>query len=512
MKSLNSVLCDVDIKKIWGDLHIQISGLELDSRKIKSNNCFIAINGFEKRGIDFAQQAVLNGANSVVSENSPGENFEDITWIQVKNDRMALSKMAANYFSNPAERLTIIGVTGTNGKTTVVSLINHILNEKENTAKIGTLGMDYQPNVSESGISIKTSLTTPEATDIFSFLSRVEKAGCQNVVMEVSSVALKLARVENIEFSQGLFTTFSGDHLDFHRTMDEYFDSKLRLFRGLSSESTAILNADDKKTEEIIKQLRCPHLTYGFSTSADIKPLKYEFSLDGIKAVIQTPKGQFEIDCALIGRVNLLNILAAIGSAMIKDIPFDSISHALTKIEPVKGRLDFSYRNDFSVLIDYAHTDKALETLLISLKEIVIGRLILVFGAGGSRDKSKRPRMGAVASSYADFILVTSDNPRKENPQIIIDEIISGFQPGFTNVVIEINREKAIQKALQIAAKGDLVVIAGKGHEDYQIFEDKVIHFDDYEVVKRFVQNQNPGGYSTLSRESGTQFNGGKNG
>ena len=247
MKSLNSVLCDVDIKKIWGDLHIQISGLELDSRKIKSNNCFIAINGFEKRGIDFVQQAVLNGANSVVSENSPGENFEDITWIQVKNDRMALSKMAANYFSNPAERLTIIGVTGTNGKTTVVSLINQILNEKENTAKIGTLGMDYQPNVSESGISIKTSLTTPEATNIFSFLSRVEKAGCQNVVMEVSSVALKLARVENIEFSQGLFTTFSGDHLDFHRTMDEYFDSKLRLFRGLSSESTAILNADDKK-------------------------------------------------------------------------------------------------------------------------------------------------------------------------------------------------------------------------------------------------------------------------
>jgi len=512
MKSLNSVLQGVDIKKVRGDIHIKISGLELDSRKVKINNCFIAINGFEKKGLDYVEQAVKKGAKAVVSETGLGNKPKNITWIQVKNDRQALSRMAANYHSNPSERLTVIGVTGTNGKTTVVSLINNILNEKERTAKIGTLGMSYNTDISGSGHLIKTTLTTPEAPDIFEFLSQIEKAACQNVVMEVSSIGLKLGRVEDIQFSQGLFTTFSGDHLDFHRTMDDYFDSKLMLFKKLSPESTAIVNADDKKSAEIINELKCPHLTYGFSPAADIKPIKYDLSMDGIKAVIQTPKGKFEIKSGLIGRVNLLNMLAAVGSAVVKDIPFDSISSSLKKIEPVKGRLDFSYRNDFSVLIDYAHTDKALETLLISLKEIAPGRIILVFGAGGSRDKSKRPRMGDVASRHADFVLITSDNPRKENPQTIIDEIISGFQPDFKNFFIEINREKAIHKALQIVDKGDLVVIAGKGHEDYQIFEDKVIHFDDYEVVNRFLKDQNSNDSSGNSSSSLANLRKEKNG
>lgn len=487
MKLLKDLLESVDIVTYMGDLNKKIYGINFDSRKIKKNNCFIAIKGLKNNGLNYLDEAVEKGANSVVSQMKPLNKYKDITWVQVKNDRKALSKIASRFYNNPTERMNIIGVTGTNGKTTVTSIIDAILNKQEKTAKIGTLGMNCED------LFKKTKLTTPEALDIFKFLSEVEALECKNVVIEVSSVALKLNRVDNINFSQCIFTSFSGDHLDFHKSMEDYFESKLKLFKNLTSNSWAIVNIDDSHSAQVLDKLNCKYLTYGFSNNADIKPIKYRFSLNGIKAIVQTPKGEIEIESQLIGRVNLSNILGAISSALISGISFDDILSAIKDFKPVRGRLDFTYKNNFSVLIDYAHTDNALETLLKSLREIVSKRVILVFGAGGSRDKIKRPKMGKAASENADFVVVTSDNPRNEEPKKIIEDVVKGFDKDFVNFQIEVEREKAIQKAISIAEKGDCVVISGKGHEDYQIFKDRVIHFDDYEIVNKFLREKNYG-------------------
>ena len=305
--------------------------------------------------------------------------------------------------------------------------------------------------------------------------------------MEVSSVSLTLHRVHDIHFAQGIFTTFSGDHLDFHHTMDDYFDAKMALFRELGVDDWAIINVDDAVAPSILEQLDCKYLTYGFSEDADVRPLKYKFTLEGIHASIKTPKDSIDIKCSLVGRVNLSNILAAICSAVIKGISFEKIKAGLASFKPVKGRLDLVYNREFSVMVDYAHTDNALESMLKSLREVVANRIILVFGAGGSRDKTKRPRMGKAAADFADFLVVTSDNPRAENPMDIVNDIKTGFAPDFSRYIVEIDRQEAIKKAINMAGKGDLVVIAGKGHEDYQIFKDKTIHFDDYEVAAEMI-------------------------
>lgn len=491
MKTLKSLLEDSDIIKIWGRGDIPVSGIQYDSRKIIDSNCFVAIKGFKSNGLDFLPEAVKNGANSVVSEFPLIERYKNLTWIQVKNIRRVTSRMSAAFFDNPSKEMYVIGVTGTNGKTTVVSLINSLLNQSEKTARIGTLGMNFQPREPSAGFNCKSTLTTPEAPDIFDFLSRVKKLGCRNAVMEVSSVALKMFRVEDIGFSQGIFTTFSGDHLDFHQTMEGYFLSKMRLFENLSADRWAILNVDDEYSfHRIIENINCKYLTYGFSPSADIRPATYEFSRKGIRAAVATPKGNIEVESQLVGRVNLLNLLAAIGSVVIKDIPINEIAEAVRCFSPVKGRLDFVYRDDFSVLIDYAHTDKALEALLQSLREIGFDRIILVFGAGGSRDKSKRPRMGQVASRFSDWVIVTSDNPRNEEPAEIAADIVSGFDSDFRNYDVVLNREHAIRQAIDMAQPGDVAVVAGKGHEDYQIFRDRTIHFDDYEMVQKILEKK----------------------
>jgi UDP-N-acetylmuramoyl-L-alanyl-D-glutamate--2,6-diaminopimelate ligase len=337
----------------------------------------------------------------------------------------------------------------------------------------------------------KTTLTTPEAADLFKFLTQAYQRGCRDLVMEVSSAALKSHRVADIHFSQGIFTTFSGDHLDFHRTMEDYFESKMILFKKLAPDDWAVINIDDAMALKIIEQLNCKYLTYGFSTNADVRPVQYKFSLGGIQASLRTPRGNIDIKSPLLGRLNLVNIMGAVASAITRRISFENIAAALGEFKPVKGRLDMVYKNAFSVLIDYAHTDKALEGLLQSLKEIAANKIILVFGAGGARDKTKRPRMGSAASRYADLIIVTSDNPRNEEPLDIIADITAGFAPGFKNFSVEVERKKAIEKALHAAGKGDLVVIAGKGHEDYQVFKDKTIHFDDYEVVQELLKDKN---------------------
>jgi UDP-N-acetylmuramoyl-L-alanyl-D-glutamate--2,6-diaminopimelate ligase len=478
MKYLDELLGKQESLAWRGDLHVPVSGIEFDSRKIKKNNCYVSIKGFVKDGIAYASDAIRNGAGSVVSIHPPPQNHRQVTWVQVKNDRRVLSQMASRFFNNPSQKLQVIGVTGTNGKTTTVGLIQTLLNSMAKTAAIGTLNMNFP-----GGYNQKTKLTTPEAPELFAFMAEAVKAGCQNLVMEVSSAALSLLRVEDIGFAQAVFTQFSGDHLDFHQTMENYFEAKLSLFKKLGAEHWAIINGDDPMGERIIKELNCRYVTFGFSEQADIRPLKYHFSLDGIKALLQTPRGKMEIQSRLLGRFNLLNIMAAVSSALVNDMALEKISAGLSEFVPVKGRVNIVHAGDFLVVVDYAHTDDALENLLTAFREISQGKLILVFGAGGCRDKTKRPRMGRVAAKFADWVMVTSDNPRQDDPQTIISEIVAGFDGGFSNFSTEIDRKTAIEKALDMAAPGDVVLIAGKGHEDYQIFKDQTVHFDDFEVV-----------------------------
>jgi UDP-N-acetylmuramoyl-L-alanyl-D-glutamate--2,6-diaminopimelate ligase len=481
-KLLRELIDPADIIAFAGNLDVEITGVTNDSRRIEKGNCFVAVKGLKEDGFLYVDAAVKQGAFAVVSQQKPVLSSGNVTWVQVKNDRRVFSRMAARFYNNIADDFYSVGVTGTNAKTTITTLVSAILEQESKTASIGTLGMFC------AGSERETKLTTPEAADIYKFLYDARKYGCENLVMEVSSVALRLYRVEDIKFSQAIFTTFSGDHLDFHQTMEEYFESKLLLFKKLQVNDWAVINIDDPSAPKIMEHLNCKYLTYGFSEDADVRPLDFKCSVSGIQALLQTPRGELKINSSLIGRINLSNIMAAVTSAVIKGISFENIATAVNAFKAVKGRLDFAYKNDFSVLIDYAHTDKALEALLQSLREMVPGRVIVVFGAGGSRDKTKRPRMGTAASDNADFVFVTSDNPRQEDPRAIIKDILEGFKPGFKDYVVEPDRETAIKKALEMARKGDLVAVAGKGHEDYQIFKDKTIHFDDYEVVRKLMK------------------------
>ncbi len=478
MKYLDDLLSKNESLAWRGDLHVPVSGIEFDSRQVRKDSCYVAIKGFRRDGIDFVAEAIANGASAIVSVHPPCEDPLPVTWVQVKNDRRALSFMANRFFDDPSRSLHVVGVTGTNGKTTTVALIQALLSRLSKTAVAGTLGLDYP------GHGQRTKLTTPEAPELLAFMSGAIKAGCANLVMEVSSAALSLHRVDDVSFSQAVFTSFSGDHLDFHGTMENYFEAKLSLFKKLGNEHWAIINGDDPIAPRIIRELNCRYVTFGFSEQADIRALKYSFSMEGVKAVLKTPRGKIEIQSRLLGRFNLLNIMAAVSSALVRGIDADKISAALAAFLPVKGRVNIAHAGDFLVVVDYAHTDDALENLLKAFREITRGRLILVFGAGGSRDKTKRPRMAQVACRYADQVVVTSDNPRQEDPQAIIADIVAGFAPGFTGFHTEPDRRAAIGWAIDQASAGDVVLIAGKGHEDYQIFKDRTVHFDDFEVVR----------------------------
>jgi UDP-N-acetylmuramoyl-L-alanyl-D-glutamate--2,6-diaminopimelate ligase len=484
MKRLEQLLAGLEVLTLKGSVDRPVTGVHIDSRQIEPDNCFVAIEGFKQTGLEYVDDAVKRGAGVVVSEGELPAEYPRISWIQVRNARQAASKLSAAFFDNPTREMYVVGVTGTNGKTTIMSLIEKIYSQAQQTAAIGTLGMSFGTQVRRS------SLTTPEAVDLFPFLSKARKHGCTNLVMEVSSVALELHRVDDISFSQAVFSTFSGDHLDFHHSMENYFQAKLALFRGLNPGAWAAVNMDDSRGGQIIDELDCNFLTYGFAAEADIHPIKYKFSLNGIEAILNTPKGRLEIRSPLLGRINLLNLMAAVTSAIIKGIDFDLIARGIGAFKGVRGRLDVAYQNDISVLVDYAHTDKALEGLLMSLREVAHQRIVLVFGAGGSRDTGKRPRMGKVASECADYVVVTSDNPRGEEPEKIIQDIVAGFDQRFSNYAVELDRKAAIRRALAEAQRGDMVVIAGKGHEDYQIFKDKTIQFDDFEVIEEVLREK----------------------
>ncbi len=486
MKKIRELFLPEEILNSRGNFDSEIRNITSDSRQVQPGDLFVAIKGANFDGTDFIPEAISRGAVAVVTSGPINQEIP-VCWIQVQNERKTLARIASRFFDYPAEKLYVVGVTGTNGKSTTANLVKEIFSQQEPCAFIGTTGKQFQEYFE------KNTLTTPEALEIFSFMDRALKMGAKSLAMEVSSASLKMNRVDEITYRQAIFTGLTPEHLDFHVDMEDYFRSKLILFTRLTSSDWAILNSDDPYHVRIMNEIDCGFLTFGFNQNADIYPVRYQCSLEKTDLTLMTPLGKIELTSPLIGRVNIFNIMAATASAIAHQLKPEAIVAGVARNAKVKGRLDLIYKNDFYVLIDYAHTDRALEELLKSLQEMKKNRLIVVFGAGGNRDRLKRPKMGEVATRLADLAIITSDNPRNEDPQEIIRQIISGIPPQQKNYRIEIDRQKAIETSIALAEKDDIIVIAGKGHEDYQIFHGRTIRFCDDEVALNFIQRKKNG-------------------
>ena len=389
------------------------------------------------------------------------------------------------FYGNPSQAVKTIGITGTNGKTTVSYVIEAIL--KQAAKKSGVLGtINYRV-----GNKILPSVnTTPGLIDNQQFLFDLAKQNIPYCIMEVSSHALDQGRVDMIDFQTAVFTNLTSDHLDYHKNTKNYFQAKAKLFTKLAPRASAVVNVDDEYGRRLVTMTKGKVLTYGWKQKADIAVKNIRPSLSGSTFLLQTPRGAQEIKTPLIGFHNIYNLLAAAGAAYADGISLEDIKTAIEKFSNVPGRLEkIETKRGYHVFVDYAHTEDGLKNVLSSFKEISPARIILVFGCGGDRDKTKRPKMGRIAGELADFTIVTSDNPRSEDPQAIVDQVVKGFSKSVYKVILD--REEAIREALRSANKGDIVLIAGKGHEDYQIFKDKKIHFDDREVVRNILSEKN---------------------
>ncbi len=458
-------ICNTQVKT-----NIKIKHLFYDSRKVQENGLFFAIKGHKTDGNRFVPH-LLEEFNQIciVSEN----NYKDDRCIKVKDVRQCMGKIASAFYEHPSKKLKVIGITGTNGKTTTTYLLKSILeNESE---IIGTTGYTLK------GKTITLPNTTPESVDLQKILKSMVEIGAKYCFMEVSAHAISLKRTSGTTFAVKAFTNISQDHLDYYGTIEQYAAAKLSFF---TPEDKKVINIDDQYGKRLIDK---EALTYGFSKETDIYPKEYSFDMEGIKAKLHSPVGELSIESNLIGKHNLYNIMCATAVAIILDCDKKKIEKGISLCRHVPGRLEFFKKNNRYAVVDYAHTDDAMANILKSLNEVRTGRLIVVFGAGGDRDKGKRPKMGKVATHMADIVIVTSDNPRSEEPQAIINDILAGID-SMDGVYIEPDRKKAIIKALDMAKPNDVVAILGKGHEDYQIIKGKKIHFDDREVVREHWQ------------------------
>jgi UDP-N-acetylmuramoyl-L-alanyl-D-glutamate--2,6-diaminopimelate ligase len=408
-----------------------------------------------------------------------------VVWVRVPDARLALAALAAIFYGDPSEELVLVGITGTNGKTTTSYLLASVFEAAGITCgRIGTVG--YRIGRKE----IEAERTTPEAPELQAMIREMVTQGCGACAMEVSSHALALHRVTGMRFAAGVFTNLTRDHLDFHADMDDYFRAKRRLFEMLPSDAPALLNVDDPRGASLTEAGGRP-VTYGIHRPADISPGPLSFSLAGLTLDVRTPRGTVRVRSGLVGRPNVYNILAAVATATALGLPFDAIERGISALAGVPGRFQLVSRasDGVTVVVDYAHTDDALRNLLETARPLATGRLITVFGCGGDRDRTKRPLMGAVAGRLSDLIVITSDNPRSEDPARIIEEIQRGItadtrRDGAQSVLTIVDRRTAIAKAIEMARPGDLVLVAGKGHEKYQVIGDRTLPFDDVEVAR----------------------------
>jgi UDP-N-acetylmuramoyl-L-alanyl-D-glutamate--2,6-diaminopimelate ligase len=480
---LRDVLAGVRVIAGVADGGQEISGIAYDSRAVKPGELFAALRGAVRNGLDFVAEAAARGAAAVLSS-WPKPPAVGLPWIQVADAREALALAAANFYEHPSAALKVVGVTGTKGKTTVTYLLEEILKAAGfSTGVIGTI--EYR----RPGVRTPAPRTTPESVDLQALLREMLEAGVTHCVMEVSSHALEQKRVWGVSYDVAVFTNLSGEHLDYHPSMESYFEAKKKLFTLNHKRSASVVNMDDPWGQKLIAELPLKTVTFGFEPAAIVRALSYFVAEDGTDLRIAYPGGVLAVRSTLVGKHNVSNILAATAAALALNVPPRAIAEGLAALRGVPGRYEqVPNTRGFGIVVDYAHTDNALEHLLTTARELRPRRVILVFGAGGNRDKDKRERMGRVAARLADWTVLTSDNPRSEDPGAIIAAIEKGFEKeGVRAYEVLPDRKEAIARALGTANKGDIVLVAGKGHEDYQIFKDRTIHFSDIEVIREIL-------------------------
>src|SRR6266540_762873 len=464
---------------VEGTLDREVVGLAYDSRRVTPGVVFIAIPGQNTDGHEYIGAALDRGAAAVICERA-GMLPPRATRIRVPDVREAMACVARSYYEHPSAKLKVLGVTGTNGKTTVAFMIRTILEAAGmSTGLIGTVRYEIGDRI------IPAARTTPESLEVQQMMSQMLKANCEACVMEVSSHALDQKRVLGVEFDVAIFTNLTRDHLDYHGTMENYFAAKQKLFTALergAKKAAAVINIDDAFGARLAGTTKVEvELNFGLRQSARLRATRIEIGADGSRFIVEAPERKFALRLPLLGRHNIYNALAAVGACLALKVDVVKIQAALNKMAAVPGRLErVDCGQPFGVLVDYAHTDDALRNVLTTLRELTKGRLLLAFGCGGNRDAGKRARMGRVAAELADFTLITSDNPRKEDPGKIAAQIEEGFLAVRAEAcAIELDRRRAIQQIIGKAEPGDIVLIAGKGHETYQEFDDTVVPFDD---------------------------------
>ncbi len=489
LMQLKNLVAAVPTRRIIGPLDRTVESIAYDSRRVQKNGLFIALPGQKTDGNQFVDQAVDRGATVVVTERE--ENCPSATCVVVDNARQAMADLAAIFYDYPTRRLKLAAVTGTNGKTTTSFLIKHI-SEKAGL-RCGLLGTVRY----EIGDRILPAIrTTPESLDLQELLAQIANAGCRAAALEVSSHALAQDRTRGLEWDVAVFTNLTQDHLDFHGTMEKYFEAKMRLFEGLATQKTkktpvAVVNLDDRYGEQIVSRLakRVSTITYGMSARADFRASNYRTEFGGTSYQLDARGRSYLVRVPLIGRFNVANATAALAAVTVLGINLREAILSLARSPQVPGRLEaVPAKRQFQVFVDYAHTDDALLNVLKTLRELSPRKLIVVFGCGGDRDRQKRPLMGAVADQNADFSIITSDNPRKEDPDAIIAEVEKGFRGDRHEKIPD--RAEAIARAIGLAQPRDIVLIAGKGHEAYQEFADHTVPFDDIQVARRALENQ----------------------
>lgn len=469
--------------KIVGNPDVEITGLSYDSRHTKPGDLFFAVQGTFCDGNQYAAAAVERGAAAVLS-GRPIEPDAGVPVVLVQDARSAKAEAAERFYRHPSQRLDCIGITGTNGKTTVSYMLKSILEQDgRSTGLIGTIAHHI------GGREVPSVNTTPDPVDLQRFLAEMVDENMGAAVMEVSSHALDQDRVGQISFLTGVFTNLTREHLDYHHDMEAYARAKQRLFQSLDASSTAVINADDEAGDVMAEACACPVLRYGFSEKADITAELRRLDVDGFSMILKTPHGETDVTSRLPGRFNVLNALAASAAAISLGVPLAVIKTGIESLKNIRGRMEsIDCGQDFRVIVDYAHTHDALRNILNNLKPLTAGRLITVFGCGGDRDRSKRPLMAEATTSLSDHAIITSDNPRSEKPDRIIDDILEGVVNG-ASYEVEADRRQAIEKAIRMATGGDIVVIAGKGHENYQILKNETVEFDDRKVAEETLWN-----------------------
>ena len=485
MKAVREILYKVNINKVIGDTGTLIRNVVSDSREVIEKDLYIAIDGVNVDGHKFINSAIKKGAICIVCEVLPNKLHEGILYVLVESTRESIGIISSNYFSSPSSKLKLIGITGTNGKTTIATLLYSLYKTAGLKAGLISTVINYV-----DGKEIDSTQTTPDSVTINKLLYQMVEEGVQYCFMEVSSHGIAQRRISGLEFAGGIFSNLTHDHLDYHNSFDDYRDVKKDFFDNLPNTAFSLINKDDKNGKYMVQNTKAKIFTYGLKTYADYKIKILESSLEGMLLKIN----ESEFWSNLSGKFNAYNLLAVFSTASILGMPFSETLQLMSMLKNVKGRFEYLKLNNITAIVDYAHTPDALKNIINSINEIKTNKesLITIIGCGGNRDKSKRPVMGDIASSLSSKVIFTSDNPRNESPEKIIQDMISGVKPLNSVKTISIaNRKEAIKAACQLAKSNDIILIAGKGHEKFQEINNKKHLFDDYKVVKECLTKMN---------------------